>query len=285
MPVLFKTLLTEAGINPRDVKVLRHNLNGVDLFAAWRHERREFEAWQAVQKRSSKGHFSRPWWAAFVSTPEDGALFVGLYEAHLVGECPAGYVERINPTPGDPSTLDLYDCQLSPALAEYAGRLQISFTGRNWRQNGESGHIVTEISGQVRDPAFPGLLEFIKPLSEIMRLPEAWRSHLQLGRGIYLLTCPLTKEQYVGKADGSEGFLGRWLGYARDGHGGNIRLKSRKPSDYQVTVLEVAGSSATPRDIAAMEEGSPQSLFARPRFEARSMNNCGSIPAKVPYAT
>lgn len=30
--------------------------------------------------------------------------------------------------------------------------------------------------------------------------------------------------QYVGKADGGERILGRWMQYARDGHGGNVAL-------------------------------------------------------------
>jgi hypothetical protein len=72
-------------------------------------------------------------------------------------------------------------------------------------------------------------------------------------RGVYLLTCPRTNEQYVGAAHGGDGFLGRWLGYARSGHGGNVGLKSRDPSDYRVSILEVAASSASVEDILAME--------------------------------
>jgi hypothetical protein len=37
------------------------------------------------------------------------------------------------------------------------------------------------------------------------------------------------------------------------GHGSNVGLKSREPSDYQVSILEVAGSSATADDILKME--------------------------------
>jgi hypothetical protein len=68
-----------------------------------------------------------------------------------------------------------------------------------------------------------------------------------------LLTCPKTKEQYVGSATGEEGFWGRWQDYIQSGHGGNVGLKSRAPSDYQVSILEVAGTSATPDEIKTME--------------------------------
>jgi hypothetical protein len=77
---------------------------------------------------------------------------------------------------------------------------------------------------------------------------------LQASRGIYCLTCPRTGELYVGSATGEDGFWGRWLAYYETGHGGNVRLKSREPSDYQVSVLEVAGSEATTLDILQAEQ-------------------------------
>jgi hypothetical protein len=255
--------LADAGIDPREVKVLRHTLDRVDLFAVWRNNRVGLEAYQAVQPRSTRGHFTRPWWATFIALPDGGTLFAGMYRVSLVGDVPDDYDEIINSDPGHPSTLHLYACERAPELEEYAGRLQISWSGRERKQNGEGGHVVTQIVDRIRDPDFPGLLEFIKPLSEVGRLPDGWRSHLRLGKGVYLLTCPKTREQYVGKADGEDGFLGRWLNYAANGHGGNIRLKSRDPSDYQVTVLEVAGSSATPREIGAMEERWKRKLQSR----------------------
>ena len=32
------------------------------------------------------------------------------------------------------------------------------------------------------------------------------------------------------------------MDYFKTGHGGNVGLKSKEPSDYQVSILEVAGS-------------------------------------------
>jgi hypothetical protein len=37
---------------------------------------------------------------------------------------------------------------------------------------------------------------------------RGWIAALSAGRGVYLLTCPKTKEVYVGKADGADGFWG-----------------------------------------------------------------------------
>jgi hypothetical protein len=81
-----------------------------------------------------------------------------------------------------------------------------------------------------------------------------WVLTLAAARGVYLLTCPRTREQYVGSATGESGFFGRWLTYAGDGHRGNVGLKSRDPSDYQVSILEVSGSSATVEEIIGAEQ-------------------------------
>ncbi len=81
-------------------------------------------------------------------------------------------------------------------------------------------------------------------------------------KGIYLLTCPNTKEQYVGKASGVEGFWGRWQDYLRDGHAGNIRLRNRV-SDYQVSILETVGNAVTDDELNALESRWKEKLQSR----------------------
>jgi hypothetical protein len=86
-----------------------------------------------------------------------------------------------------------------------------------------------------------------------MTLPAGWKAALAAASGVYALTCPKTHELYIGSAYGAGGFFGRWAQYAADGHGGNIQLRSRDRSDYEVSILEVAGSAATVEDVIAME--------------------------------
>ena len=105
-----------------------------------------------------------------------------------------------------------------------------------------------------KETDFPGFLNFVEPLSRLNALPKGWITALQSSRGIYLLACPRTKEQYVGSATGEHGFWGRWLNYLDNGHGGNVVLKSREPSDYQVSILEVAGTTSTENDILQVEQ-------------------------------
>ena len=105
-----------------------------------------------------------------------------------------------------------------------------------------------------QEEAFPGYTRFIGNLSTLGGLPVGWQSALSAARGVYLLTCPRTREQYVGSATGENGFLGRWSGYAADGHGGNIGLRSRDVSDNQVSILEVSASTATIEEVVAAEQ-------------------------------
>ena len=61
---------------------------------------------------------------------------------------------------------------------------------------------VTELRTAFREADFPGFLNFIQPLSKLDSVPKSWIAALQSCRGIYLLTCPKTKEQYVAKIVG-----------------------------------------------------------------------------------
>jgi len=64
----------------------------------------------------------------------------------------------------------------------------------------------------------------------------------------------MTKEQYVGSATGENGFWQRWEEYVQTGHGGDVALRRRDPSDYHVSILEVAGTASTVDDIVNMEQ-------------------------------
>jgi hypothetical protein len=81
--------------------------------------------------------------------------------------------------------------------------------------------------------------------------------------GVYLFTHPDTGKQYVGSAQGVGGFWGRWEHYVVSGHGGNRRMQDIPAADYQVSVLEVASSSAGADVLAKMEERWKQKLLSR----------------------
>lgn len=112
---------------------------------------------------------------------------------------------------------------------------------------------MVELKRTFGEDPFPGFAAFILNLSEIETIPAGWADALRSTKGIYLLTCPKTREQYVGMASGSEGFLGRWRDYFATGHGGNVALRSREARDYRVSILETVGSTATVADLLVLE--------------------------------
>jgi hypothetical protein len=200
-------------------------------------------------------------------------MFVGVYAARYVGllaeDMPWAYGDGIDLA----GSCDSYDLRLDDRLADLQGKLFIEWGAgaRSWVQRADrQNKTVIELRPDFKEPEFRGFLNLIAPLSTVAAFPKSWIEVLKNATGVYLLTCPRTKEQYVGSAYGSEGFWHRWMDYVMTGHGGNVALKSREPSDYQVSILEVAGSNLQMEDIVAMESRARRQLArASPRADQR----------------
>jgi GIY-YIG catalytic domain len=257
---MFNTILVGAGLNLADVRLLRHKVQssakGHSPYELWRDHRTGFDTYQSIQSFENRNKLQSPYWAAFVGTPSDQTLFIGLFTVKnrrvLDIDTPRPDMEGIDKA----GSKDFYDLSLESTMEDLIGRLFIDWGAgvRSWIQYASrQDKKVTELNTAFKEPEFPGFLNFMEPLSKLENLPKDWATALQHSKGIYLLTCPKTKEQYVGSATGEQGFWQRWQDYALTGHGGDVALKSREPSDYQVSILEVAGTAATPEDILAME--------------------------------
>lgn len=261
MPIQFNSILEDHGIDPKDVRLLRHkdkrSSPGRSPYELWRDDPDAFNDYQSSQSISNRKIFSAPYWAVFVSDAFDDTVFVGLYAASY-----RGLLEKDRPKPHvvggiDPAgSCDIYDLKLDDRLKDLVGRLVIDWGPGKlaWVQYADRNNkTVLELRAMQSEPPFPGFINFIAPLSSLGKLPHTWIEILRSARGVYILTCPKTKEQYVGSATGEDGFWGRWMEYYRTGHGGNVVLKSREPRDYQVAILEVAGTAASHNDILEME--------------------------------
>ncbi|ODA67566.1 hypothetical protein A7A08_01600 [Methyloligella halotolerans] len=260
MELLFNSLLDQMGIAPGSVRLLRHQDSRSDKgrtpYELWRDDRPAFEEYQSTQSPSNRTKLSAEFWISFVVNHAGETLLAGLYQSRCLGlnESVMHWPHASGFSPV--GTCDVYELRLDDRLNDLAGRLLIEWGHgeRSWIQRADNQNkIVSEIRAAFAEPEFPGYSNFVTSLSKIENLPAGWIAALKASRGVYLLTCPATKEQYVGAAVGDGGFHSRWLDYVGDGHGGNVALKSRDPSDYQVSILEVAGSMAAVEDILAME--------------------------------
>lgn len=271
MVLRFNALLQDAGLKLSQVRLLRHETQahgGLTPYSLWRDNPIAFDDYQRLQKRSRRGYFAGSHWTSFVVDPAGATLFVGIYEVSLAGEVPSDWVDPLAGRRFDWSDYEMYDLRPSRILSEYVGRLVIDWGAgtRQWSQlSANQDKIITELRRQFIEPQFPGFDRFISQMSELEQLPSAWKAVLSSTRGIYLLTCPTTKEQYVGSATGAGGFLARWMEYAVTGHGGNVALKSRDPSDYRISILQTAGSAAGVDEILAME------LLWKQKLQSREM--------------
>jgi hypothetical protein len=260
MPIMFNTLLLDAGFNLAEVRLLRHKdpraAKGRTPYELWRDERQQFDLYQSIQSLRNEGRLRATYWASFVGTPGNETLFVGIFGVKskklLEQDIPKPQMEGAD----EAGRFHIYELTPEPRLGDLVGRLLIDW-GRGakaWIQRADKmDKPVTELRVGFTEPEFPGFLNFIDSLSRLNKLPKSWVTVLQSSKGIYLLTCPQTREQYVGSATGDGGFWSRWQEYVQSGHGGGVALKSRDPSDYQVTILEVAGTASTRDDILRME--------------------------------
>ena len=263
MALTFNMLLHEEGIDAPKVRLLRHQhvaKDGLTPYAIWRDTPAEFERYQSAQRADRRAYFASAYWAGFVVPPDGSTLFVGLYE---IGGSEPVQPDWVDPMLRETATqigrdLDIYRFRRMSAFDPFIGRLKVDWGvgTRAWSQRADSPNgnkRIVELTQAFREPDFPGFTSFIGNLGGLPSLPQTWIAAFSAARGVYLLTCPRTKEQYVGSAYGADGFWGRWQSYVATGHGGNVGLRSRDPSDYQISILEVAGSAATVDDITAME--------------------------------
>ena len=260
MPIMFNTVLQAAGFNLGDIRLLRHKDNRADKgrtpYELWRDNRDQFNLYQATQSIKNARKLRASFWASFVGTPSDETLFVGIYSVKtrrlLEQDTPMPHRDGIDKT----GTCYIYDLSIETRLSDLIGKLLIDWGPgeRAWIQRADKqDKPIVELRTGFKEPEFPGFLKLVAPLSKLNRLPKSWVAVLRASKGVYLLTCPKTKEQYVGSAYGEGGFWDRWQNYVQNGHGGDVALKSRDPSDYQVSILEVAGTASTENDILAME--------------------------------
>ena len=261
MPVMLNSVLQGAGLDLAQVRLIRHKdtraSKGRSPYELWRDQPDQFEVYQSTQKIANRKKFSAPYWAVFIVDAFDDTMFGGVYAAKYRGllnqDRPKPHIEGEVDKAG---SWDIYDLCLDDTLKDLIGRMFIDW-GQGalaWVQYADrNDKVVTELRLENTEPRFPGFLNFVEPLSRLPKLPTTWIATLQSAQGVYLLTCPKTREQYVGSATGADGLWGRWMNYFHTGHGGNVALKSRDPSDYQVSILEVAGSSANADDVRDME--------------------------------
>jgi GIY-YIG catalytic domain len=261
--ITFNTVLRDQRIDPSTVQLVRHQDTrhaGRSPYALWRSAPDALELYQRIQRREGLFRVGGLI-ASFVAPPTGDTLFVGLYRVSAVGVAPEGTTDPLSGR--DCSNEQLYDISPDPRLSEYKGLLVIDWGlgFRSWVQRADrQDKPVQEIRRAIADPPFPGFAEFRSDIAEIESIPPGWQEVLRSVKGVCVLACKETGKLYVGSAKGEESLWGRFRDHASTGHGGNVELKRRGRREYQVSVLEVAG---TDQRIERLEEAWKRKLLSR----------------------
>lgn len=259
-------LFQAAGLVPEDVVVIRHTLTpdgmtsadalGPGLVAYTREQ-----TLRNSKIRQAPGRI----WLNFLATSGRRARFLTAFENH--GEILDDRTENKR----------FFDLQPSEVFAAHRHRLVVEWTADtvNWAKTGEQALTmpVVEIADAQTEP-FPGFDSLIIGFNELQAVINddryrEWRGALSSVQGIYLIADTSIGKLYVGKADGSERFLGRWSEYARTGHGGNIALRELDSLNlshrryFQFSILQVFSPSAPAAQVDAAEVHFKKALLTR----------------------
>lgn len=271
-------LLRANGADPQHVVVLRHRpyepeLNKVlPWLAAEKPE--VFNAYQQTQGQKlenvMKGLAGIGFVASFIGHAPGKALFVGLYSigefrpltidqywkipAYL--EMKAFGMEGFTEQEGRSFVL-WFDLALTDFCASWKGKLIVGWPPpeRSWwrraHRNEMPIHAILEDS--VLDAAMPEWDGICLTWDQLAVLPTRWKSVLSEWRGVYYINDSSDGKAYVGSAYGESNLLGRWLGYAATGHGGNQLLRQRDPKNFRFSILQRVSPDMEPSNVIRLE--------------------------------
>jgi len=261
----FANILEIHGYNPKDVRLARHagspaksHDKRTTPYSLWLNSRDKYDLFCRIQR--SKNFGKQKHVAHFVSTPKKETMFTGFYTLRQKKPVWRGLID---PFYGK-DTFDMkfkndhviiYDVTRVSKFDVYQGKLFVEW-GKElaWSQiAGNSPKLVLAIEREFSEPVFPSFGNFACMSNEVSSLHKSWQAILSVNRGIYILVHVKTGSQYVGSATGDNGFLGRWLEYEANGHGGNKLLKKLSQKEFQIGILEVSSSLETSEDILKKE--------------------------------
>lgn len=249
-------VLAAAGVDPGSVLVIRHTYRAGDIESPAGVTEASVLAYTRKQSLINKvGRKPPRLWLVFITDGKLRSRFFAAYDNF--GELPEEQTEHHR----------YFDLRRSDVLISLADRLVIEWSrdAVNWAKQGKAATSfpIVEISDPVRVP-FPGFNRLLITFEELQLVVEdrryaEWQSALRSMQGVYLIADLSTGKQYVGKADGVDGILGRWTSYARDAHGGNVVMRElsnanvRHRENLQFSILQVFDPTTLQFEIDATE--------------------------------
>lgn len=271
--LLLRDIMNRAGINPNNVKLIRHALS--DQKCKEYYNNGWVKEYTAIQKRDiSKGY---DYLMVFYSGDGTSAIFDSLYKVK------GSYPNAIKNMPDEfraPEDFDgegvYIDLERLDTLNEYENRLIIEWgkSTRKWDQKGTTDKEVLAIQAVQKYPflGYEKLIRMYDELKEIIEEPALysdWHTALSAVKGVYLITDTTNGKQYVGSAYGENGILGRWTEYVETKHGGNKKLiellkeDPKRHKSFQFSILQVLPKAITDEEVINIEKLYKDKLLTR----------------------
>jgi hypothetical protein len=221
--------------------------------------------------------------ASFIGHEPGKALFIGLYSIGKAKplmlkqyyQVPA-YVEMkkfgMQDLSGDDKrqTILWFNLELTKLYVSWKGKLVVGWPPpeRSWWRRAHRNNIpiLSILEESVLDAAMPDWEAINLSWEEIGLLPIRWRSALSQWRGIYYIFDTSDGKGYVGAAYGEANIYGRWLNYAKRGHGGNKLLKQRDPRHLRFSILQRVSPDMNASDLIRLESSWKERLHTRQPF-------------------
>lgn len=274
-------LLLQEGIDPASTLVIRHCPTEPQIrkeltwLAAENPE--VYNAYQQCQFPRVENQLKQAsHLASFIGHEPGHAVFVGVYENGMPKSVSQSWRSRYPALrtlmalgmPNGPEDCLWFDLRLTRVLHQWHGKLVIKWPGKEvsysrWAHKDSRFEVTVIHDESILTPSIPDWRSLVFRWDELERIPKSWKAALREWCGIYYIFDTRSKKGYVGSAYGKENLLGRWIGYAKTGHGGNRQLRVLKPNGFVFSILERMSQDTPMEDIIARENAWKARLHTR----------------------
>ncbi len=275
----FNQLLQIDGVDPASTVVLRHRPPESRLRSALDHIAQEqhhlFHTYQSFQgsEQTSRLIQNARYVAAMLALEGDSAVFVGIYEMKdhstrsrkQLLECDD--VKALIEKGWKPARriYHWHDLELTDHLCPFRFSLSVRWHGRRWDRRAHRNvfEVLPFPVAKAIRMDMPDWDKLDLTWGELKNLPQSWQARLSEWRGIYCIFDTAIRQAYIGAAYGRDNLLGRWLNYAKRGHGGNKLLRERDPKHFRFSILQLVSPTAEPGEVQELEASWKRRLHTR----------------------
>ena len=256
-------VLRHNGIDPASVRLVRHGNKTINILDSFVTDIDRFEAYQSFQKKNRFG--DAKYICVFCPARGTTAMFLGLWDIkrHIYNkDFPRriyGTVRRLSLPKKWLESSSWYDLKRNPILDDYSQRLVIEW-GKStvaWVQSKDKPIIEIKAPNAIGEfVSYDDIQLSFRDIKKLSASPDSnatWVNALSAVNGIYLIRDTSIGKLYVGAAYGKDGIWGRWLTYAKTGHGGNEQLKPLDPDNFEFSVLEIIPPNYSADDVIERE--------------------------------